>query len=174
MWQLTCLNDMFIPAGTVLVPEKVSIMQYTEGKLGRVFQVRINHGEDLLDTLQEFIREKEIRCGFAQFIGALEGGRIVTGPKELVLPPDPSFETFQNGWEVFGYASITSGPKGVHLHYHASVGKNREAMTGCLREQGTVYIIVEVLIIEILGSTVSRKRDPITGMELPFFGDSPE
>lgn len=165
------MNDMFIPAGHCTGTLWGAIMQYTEGELGRVFQVRIDDGEDLLDTLQVFVREKEIRCGFVQFIGALKGGRIVTGPKKLVLPPDPSFETYQNGWEVFGYASITPGPERAHLHYHASVGKNREVMTGCLREQATVYIIVEVLIIEILGSTVSRKRDRVTGMELPFFGD---
>ena len=44
-------------------------------------------------------------------------------------------------------------------------------MTGCLRERATVYIMVEVMIMEILGSTVSRKKDPVTGMDLPFFGN---
>ena len=146
-------------------------MQYTEGRIGRVFQLRIDHGEDLLESLEKFVRDKGIHCGFAHFIGALEGGRIVTGPKELVLPPDPSFEIYHDGREVFGYASITPGLKGAHLHYHASIGKNREGMTGCLRERATVYIMVEVMIMEILGSTVSRKKDPVTGMDLPFFGN---
>jgi hypothetical protein len=148
-------------------------MQYTEGKFGRVFQVRVNHGEDLLESVQTFVREKDIWCGFAQFIGALEGGRIVTGPKELVLPPDPSFQSYEGGWEVFGFATITPGPDCPHLHYHASIGNNREVMTGCLRERATVYIVVEVLIIELTGSTVTRKKDPVTGMNLPFFGNPP-
>ncbi len=146
-------------------------MQYTEGRLGRVFQVRVDHGEDLLESLASFVREKGIRCGFAQFIGAVKGGRVVTGPREPVLPPDPSFESYEHGWEVFGFASITPGEDGPHLHYHASLGKHREALTGCLRERATVYIIVEVLIIEVTGSTVARKRDPATGLELPVFGD---
>jgi hypothetical protein len=146
-------------------------MQYTEGQVGRVFQVRVDHGEDLLESLEKFVREKEIRCGFAQFIGALKGGRIVTGPKELVLPPDPSYESYEGGWEVFGFASITLGRNGPHLHYHASIGRNREVMTGCLRQQATVYIIVEVLIIEISGAVVIRKMDPVTGLELPSYGN---
>jgi hypothetical protein len=146
-------------------------MQYTEGQFGRVFQVRVDHGEDLLETLEKFVREKGIRCGFAQFIGALKGGRIVTGPKEPVLPPDPSFESYEGGWEVFGFASITPGQNGPRLHYHASIGRNQQVLTGCLRERATVYIIVEVLIVEISGSTVTRRKDTVTGLELPFFGN---
>ena len=149
-------------------------MQYSEGRFGRVFQVRVDHGEDLLESLEKFVREKGIRCGFAQFIGALKGGRIVTGPKELVLPPDPSFESYEGGWEVFGFASITPGQDGPHLHYHASIGRKREVLTGCLREQATAYIIVEVLIVEISGSMVNRKKDPVAGVELPFFGNQSE
>jgi hypothetical protein len=149
-------------------------MQYTEGTFGRVFQVRVDHGEDFLESVEKFVRNKGIRCGFAQFIGALKGGRIVTGPKELVLPPDPSFEVYDGGWEVFGFASITPGHGGPHLHYHASIGRNREVLTGCLRERATVYIIVEVLIVEVIGSSVARKMDPVTGLELPSFGNQSE
>jgi predicted DNA-binding protein with PD1-like motif len=161
----------FIPKKNASVREGISVMQYTEGTFGRVFQVRVDHGEDLLDSIEAFVRDKGIRCGFAQFIGALKGGRIVTGPKELILPPDPSFESYEDGWEVFGFASITPGESGPHLHYHASIGRNREVLTGCLRERATVYIIVEVLIVEVTGSTVARKKDPATGLELPFFGN---
>jgi uncharacterized protein len=149
-------------------------MQYTEGTFGRVFQVRVDHGEDLLESLAAFVRDKKIRCGFAQFIGALKEGRIVTGPKEPVLPPDPSFESYKDGWEVFGFASITPGRYGPHLHYHASIGRNRDVLTGCLRERATVYIIVEVLIVEVTGSSVTRKTDRATGLELPFFGNQYE
>lgn len=168
-----CLNHVFYPKEehTNRLGTK---MQYTEGKFGRVYQLRVDHGEDLLDTLETFVREKKIHCGFVQFIGALNEGRIVTGPKVPILPPEPSFVSYKDGWEVIGFASITPGREGPHLHYHASIGRNRETLTGCLREQASVYIIVEALIVEVTGGTVARRGDPVTGLELPFFGNQPD
>lgn len=146
-------------------------MQYTEGTFGRVFLVRVDHGEDLLDELRRFVREKNIRTGFIQFLGALSRGSMVTGPKELTLPPDPSFEEYAGGWDVFGIASITPGEDGPHIHFHASLGRKRDVLTGCLREQAATYINVEAIIIEVTGCRASRSRDTVTGLELPVFAD---
>lgn len=143
-------------------------MQYTEGSVGRVFYVRVDHGEDLLGTLQRFVVEKGIRSGIIQFLGAVEKGRIVTGPREPVLPPDPMWESYTGGCELVGLATITPGPDGPHLHYHASVGRGRDVLTGCLREQAVAYIIVEAVIIEFLGTRIRRRFDSLTGLDLPF------
>lgn len=142
-------------------------MRYTEGSFGRVFFVRVDNGEDLLETLDRFVVEKDIRMGIIQFLGALKSGRIVTGPRVAVLPPDPCYESYDGGWEVVGFATITPGKKGPHIHYHASVGRGREALTGCLRDTALTYIIVEAVVMELAGTRVSRHRDPITGLELP-------
>jgi hypothetical protein len=75
---------------------------------------------------------------------------------------------------VFGLASITPGETGPHIHYHASVGRKREVLTGCLREQATAYIIVEAIIVEVTGGTASRTPDGVTGLILPAFGAPPE
>jgi predicted DNA-binding protein with PD1-like motif len=142
-------------------------MQYTEGKLGRVFYLRVDHGEDLLSSLQDFVIEKNISVGFIHLLGALREGSIVTGPKEPVLPPNPLYESYEGCWEVFGFATITPGKEQPHIHIHASVGKGNNALTGCLREKATTYIIVEAVIIEIAGVEISCQRDPTTGLELP-------
>jgi predicted DNA-binding protein with PD1-like motif len=142
-------------------------MQYTEGKTGRVFLVRIDHGEDLIRTLRDFIITQGIKNGYIRFIGALESGQIVTGPEKAVLPPDPQFEAFSGGWEVIGIATITPDTDGPHLHLHASIGRGKNVLTGCLREKVTVYIVVEAVITEITGVGVVRQRDPVTGMNLP-------
>jgi hypothetical protein len=148
-------------------------MRYTEGAIGRVFFVRVDHGEDLLTTLEQFVIEKDIRMGIIQFLGALKSGRIVTGPREAVLPPDPSYESYDGGWEVVGFATITPGMERPHIHYHASVGREREALTGCLRDVAMTYIIVEAVVMELTGTRISRHRDHGTGLELPDPG-SPE
>jgi predicted DNA-binding protein with PD1-like motif len=142
-------------------------MRYSEAKLGRVFYLRVDHGEDLLVSLESFITGMKISSGIIHFLGATREGRIVTGPKEAVLPPDPSFESYRGGWEVFGLATITPGSDGPHLHLHGSVGRMREVLTGCLREKAEAYIVVEAIIIELTGADIFRRNDPVTGLELP-------
>ena len=50
-------------------------MQYTEGQLGRIFMVRIDDGEDMLESLHRFIRDKGVHAGSIIFLGALMNGR---------------------------------------------------------------------------------------------------
>jgi predicted DNA-binding protein with PD1-like motif len=147
-------------------------MQYAEAKVGRIFYLRIDHGEDLLVSLQQFVREKNISAGFIHLLGALREGSIVTGPKEPVLPPDPLYQYYDGCWEVIGLATITSAKGQPHIHIHASIGKGSSVLTGCLREKGTTYIIIEAVIIELTGIDIIRQKDTGTGLELPKPGSS--
>lgn len=141
-------------------------MQYSEGKLGRVYVLRMDHGEDLIASLQKFVREKEIASCFALFIGALRDGRAVTGPEETVVPPVPHFESFESAWEVFGMATIYPSSEGPKLHIHSSIGRGREALAGCVRERATVYLVVEAVLFEFSGLSASRELDERTGLHL--------
>ena len=69
-------------------------MQYSEGNLGRIYVLRMDHGEDLIASLQKFLREKKIESCMALFMGALRDGRAVTGPEAPVIPPVPHYESF--------------------------------------------------------------------------------
>jgi predicted DNA-binding protein with PD1-like motif len=146
-------------------------MQYTEGQLGRVFVVRIDDGEDMLVSLRQFVLDKDIQAGSITFLGALMNGRMVTGPEEPVIPPVPHFVMFEGGWEVFGIGTIYPGEGGPHIHYHASVGRSGHALTGCLREQATTYLIIEAVIIEFTGLKARRQLDIKTQLHLPVLGD---
>jgi predicted DNA-binding protein with PD1-like motif len=146
-------------------------MQYTEGQLGRVFVVRIDDGEDMLVSLREFVIDKGIQSGSITFLGALMNGRMVTGPEEPVIPPVPHFVMFEGGWEVFGVGTIYSGEGGPHIHYHASVGRSGHALTGCLREKATTYLIIEAVIMEFTGLKARREFDQKTQLHLPVLGE---
>jgi predicted DNA-binding protein with PD1-like motif len=146
-------------------------MQYTEGQLGRVFVVRIDDGEDLLVSLRQFILDKDIKAGSITFLGALMNGRMVTGPEEPVIPPVPHFVMFEGGWEVFGIGTIYPGEGGPHIHYHASVGRSGHALTGCLREKATTYLIIEAVIMEFTGVKARREFDQKTQLHLPVLGE---
>jgi uncharacterized protein len=146
-------------------------MQYTEGQLGRIFVVRIDDGEDMLVSLRQFILDKDIQAGSITFLGALMNGRMVTGPEEPVIPPVPHFVMFEGGWEVFGIGTIYPGEGGPHIHYHASVGRSGHALTGCLREKATTYLIIEAVIMEFTGLKARREFDKKTQLHLPVLGE---
>ena len=134
-------------------------MQYSEGRLGRVFVLRMDHGEDLIESLQLFLKKKEISSCTALFLGALHDGQAVTGPKSLQIPPSPNFEAYESGWEVFGMATVYPSESGPRLHIHSGLGRGREALIGCIREKARVYRLVEMVLIEICGLEAERVWD---------------
>jgi len=143
-------------------------MQYSEGRPGRVFVVRIDDGEDFLAVMHEFIRNKSVQTGTILFLGALRQGRMVTGPEEETLPPEPHHVMFEGGWEMVGVGTICPGEDGPFIHYHASVGRAGIALTGCLREKAITYIVAEAIVLEFTGLDIRRVFDEKTGVTLPF------
>ncbi|CVK31884.1 conserved protein of unknown function [Methanoculleus bourgensis] len=61
-------------------------MQYSEGQIGRVFPVRIDDREDFISEVRRFVAAMNIQSGMIHFLGAVRSARIVTGPKEPVIP----------------------------------------------------------------------------------------
>ena len=142
-------------------------MQYSEGRPGRIFVLRIDHGEDVIQTVLRFVGMKGICSAVVQLLGALSEGQIVTGPEEPVLPPKPHFLEFGGGWEVFGIGTIYPGCDGPAAHFHVSVGRGDRAHTGCLRNIAATYIVVEAVVFEIADLQVQKSYDPKTGQMLP-------
>ena len=134
-------------------------MQYSEGSLGRVFVLRMDHGEDLIESLQKFLREKKITSCTVLFMGALRDGRAVTGPRLPVVPPTPNYEAYESAWEVFGMATIYQSIEGPMLHIHSALGRGRQSILGCIRDKAEVYLIVEAVLFEICGLTAERAWD---------------
>lgn len=153
-------------AGKTLRPEKAKVigMQYSEGSLGRVFVLRMDHEEDLIESLQKLVAEKKIEACTALFMGALRDGRAVTGPKAAEVPPTPSYEAYESAWEVFGMATIYPSEEGPKLHIHSGMGRGRQSLLGCIRDKARVYLIVEAVLFEICG--LSAKRDWDEKMQL--------
>ena len=141
-------------------------MQYSEGSLGRVFVLRVDDGEDLLESIQKFVKEKCIESGMMLFLGAMKEGRTVTGPEKPVIPPIPHFETFDSAWEVFGMATVYPSTDGPKIHIHSSMGRGRAALVGCIRDKAQVYLIVEAVLIEFKGLVARRELDERTGLYL--------
>jgi predicted DNA-binding protein with PD1-like motif len=102
-------------------------------------------------------------------IGALEAGSVVVGPATCSVPPNPVWREFHDGREILGIATVfTEGSEPV-IHLHASLGRGENALTGCIRKDAKVYLVVEVIIMELLGSGGVRTLDDITGLNLLGF-----
>ena len=142
-------------------------MQYASGTQGRLFYLRFDHGEDLLAGLHSFIEKHQIRSGVIHLIGAISSGKLVTGPRETVLPPDPVWQTLDEAHELVGIAMIRTSPEGPSIHLHTSVGRSDSVLTGCMRAESRVYIVVEAVITEFSGFEILKESDPKTGIDLP-------
>jgi Predicted DNA-binding protein with PD1-like DNA-binding motif len=144
-------------------------MQYSEGHMGRIFMIRIDDGEDLLASMDHFIVTHKIKAGMILILGALREGRLVTGPEEPLIPPVPHYESVGGGWEIFGVGTIYREADGKpSVHYHASVGRGTEVLTGCLREKASTYLIVEAVLMEFTGIYGKRLEDPASGLHMPM------
>lgn len=145
-------------------------MQYTQGAIGRVFVLKFQDKDLMLDELEKFIRKERIKAATMVFIGALRKGTLVTGPKEPVVPPEPNQVSFKDAWEVMGIGTVFSGAKGPQIHIHGAMGKKLKALTGCVRGKSEVFLVAEAIVFELKGVKATKSPDPKTGINLLRIG----
>ena len=121
--------------------------------------MRIDHDEELIESLQMFLEKKKIESCTALFLGAIRDGRAVTGPKRPEIPPQPNFEAYESAWEVFGMATFYPSAQGHRLHIHSALGRGKQALIGCIREKARVYLLVEMVLFEICSIEAERIWD---------------
>ncbi len=148
-------------------------MKYTKGSLGRVFLLKFEDNDILIDCLSLFVTKERIKAATMIFIGALRKGDLVTGPKKPVIPPQPNKVSFKDGWEVMGIGTIFVNAKGPQIHIHGSMGKKNKALTGCLRGKSKVFLVIEAVVLELKGIKATKDIDPQTGLNLLKLGDAP-
>jgi predicted DNA-binding protein with PD1-like motif len=142
-------------------------MQFASGSPGRIFYIRFDHGEDLLAGLQSFVSEQGVGAGIIHLIGAVADASLVTGPRETILPPDPVWNRLSGAHELIGTGMIRTGPRGPRVHLHASAGRGESVLTGCFRDNVRVYLVIEAVIIEFAGISISEMHDEKSRMSLP-------
>jgi predicted DNA-binding protein with PD1-like motif len=141
-------------------------MNYRAGTIGKILLARIDHGEPVVPALAELCRKEGVHSGWFFLFGALAAGRMVTGPREACLPPEPVWTGFPQPHEIVGMGSVAEKDGAPSIHLHASLGRGREVLTGCIRKEGEVFIVVEALVLQIAGLSASRKPDETSGLEL--------
>jgi len=141
-------------------------MEYTKGAVARVFLIKFSDRDIFLKEIDKLARKEKIRAGAMIFLGALRDGDLVTGPKKTVIPPEPNWVRFKDGWEVFGIGTIFTNKKGPQIHIHASLGKKNKTLTGCVRRDSKVFLVIEAVLFELKGVKAAKDIDPVTGLNL--------
>lgn len=146
-------------------------MQYSEGKLGRIFTLRLEDGERLPDVLEGFAGEQGIKAALVFFPGgAQHGSKVVVGPEAGKKTVVPMIHVLQGIQEVLAVGTIFPNEAGKPvMHLHAASGREGGATVGCTRAGVEVWLVGEVVILEILGTSGQRRKDLETGFELLQF-----
>jgi predicted DNA-binding protein with PD1-like motif len=143
-------------------------MKHSEGKLGRVFLLRLEDGDRLPECVEKFCSAQGVKHGQAVVVGGIAGGKIVVGPERIEeRPPKPVLLPVEEAHEVLGVGVIAPDESGTSvLHIHASLGRGDTAKTGCLRPGVDTWLVGEVIIYELTGLKATRRRNPDAGFAL--------
>jgi predicted DNA-binding protein with PD1-like motif len=143
-------------------------LKASEGKIGRVFVLRLEDGDMVPECIERFAAEKGIKAGQVILIGGIGGGEVVTGPRKSdEMPPDPILLPVDGAHEVVGAGIIAPDKDGKPvLHIHASLGRAGRTLTGCLRPGVSTWLVGEAIVYEITGTKAKRLPDKKSGFDL--------
>ena len=143
-------------------------MKASEGKIGRLFVIRLEDGDVVPDCLERFAEENQISVAQVILIGGIDGGEVVVGPRDSdERPPTPMLLPVDGAHEVTGTGIIAPDVNGKPvLHIHASLGRSGQTLTGCLRPGVTTWLVGEAIILEITGTSATRLPDQESGFDL--------
>ncbi len=144
-------------------------MRYSCATLGRTFIIRLEDGEVVHHAIEAFARREGINAAVMVILGgADEGSRLVTGPQEgRTYPVNPLFSLLHHVHEVAGVGTLFPAEDGdPTLHLHMTCGHGNSTITGCARSGVRVWHVMEVVLIELLETTASRRVEDPPGFVL--------
>jgi predicted DNA-binding protein with PD1-like motif len=140
----------------------------SEGRLGRVFVIRLEEGDVVPECIERFARQQGVSVAHAIMVGGIGSGQVVVGPRHSDrMPPEPMLLPVDGAHEVVGVGVLAPGEDDQPvLHIHAALGRSGNTLTGCLRPGVTTWLVGEVILYEILGTTAKRAKDQTSGFSL--------
>jgi predicted DNA-binding protein with PD1-like motif len=144
-------------------------LDYSQANMGRIFIIRLHDGEIIHETLESFAKQHKVHSALCFFLGGAEDkSKLVVGPKDGdAIPVEPMTTLLKGVHEGCAVGTIFTDEQGTpKLHMHGSFGRNNNSVTGCVRLGVEVWVIGEVVMIELKDSFAKRVKDKETGFEL--------
>lgn len=144
-------------------------MKAVEGRIGRVFVLRLEHDDPLPGCIEEFAARNGIRLAQVLFHGGIYRGDLVSGPVETGAPkPVPIVIPVTEAHESSAIGFLAPSEDGTPiLHMHGNLGRSGESLSGCFQRGLNVWLVGEAVICEIVSdSPVERVADVTSGLKL--------
>jgi len=139
-------------------------MLINEYKPGREFMGRLDYGSDLFLSLLSLVKEKDIKVGVIKVIGACKKSVVAIYDQEEKKYRNVTLEKPMEIVSCTGNISTFQGKPALHLHIVLADHEGK-AFGGHLLE-GTEIFAGEFYIKELIGPTMERKHDEVTGLNL--------
>jgi predicted DNA-binding protein with PD1-like motif len=139
-------------------------MKYKQGSFGRVFLLKFEDKDDILEEMKKVAAREKIKVGTIMLLGGMRSAGVVSGPKKAVIPPEPMWVNFSDGREVLGIGTLIWKGDEPIIHLHGAIGREKETYTGCIRKDSTVFLVIEAVITEILGIDAHKVLNEETGL----------
>jgi len=135
-------------------------------KFGNVYIVRLDKGEEIIETLKNFCATNQITLGCVSGIGAVNRvtlGLFETKPKRYVA------EELTGDFEITSLSgNITTMNKEVYVHLHGTVSDLTHKTHGGHVTSAVVSATVELIVVAVEG-VVDRKFSQEIGLNLLEF-----
>lgn len=142
-------------------------MKYSEGKIGRVFVIRLEDGDTMPEVIESFAQKNNVRRGMCILLGGIKTGKIVAGPENgESMPIVPMIVGLKGVHEICAVGTIfpDNGAR-PRLHMHAAFGREGKTISGCIRPGIEVWKLGEVIVLEILNNNAHRE-DTAAGFQM--------
>jgi predicted DNA-binding protein with PD1-like motif len=134
-------------------------MEFTSLNIRRLHILRVDPGEDVLESVQRFLQEANIRQ--AVVLGGY--GTLAAYHLHWVthnrIPTDNVFGQGEGGIEILSMNGLVVDGE---PHIHVALSTPDGAFGGHLEPGCTAYVLCEVFFAEVEGVTLSRQRVPVT------------
>ena len=141
-------------------------MKYTVGHVGRTFVMKLDDGEDVLGCLTSLAEKEKIQSALFFVIGNLKKGSLVSGAQTEKPPVVPIWQHFTTNHETLAIGTVFQMDGQPKIHLHATLVHEKDLLAGCLREKSEVFLIAEIIVLELLDVSASREKDEKTGFAL--------
>ena len=133
-------------------------MEFASLSLRKIHVLRIDPGEDVLESVQEFLRQADVRQ--AVILGGY--GTLAAYHLHWVthnrIPTENAFGRGEGGIEILSMNGLVVNGE---PHIHVALSTQDGAFGGHLEPGCTAYVLCEVFFAEVEGVTLDRQRVPV-------------
>ncbi len=141
-------------------------MEY--GRFGDTVLLRIDRGEEIIETVKKVAEKERIRLASVEALGAVDD--FTVGVYDVAAKRYDS-RTFTGAFEIVSLVgTITEKDGAFYQHLHMSAGNRDCEVFGGHLNRAVVSVTCE-MVIRVLSGAVDRAPDPETGINLIRFAD---